>query len=145
MAGVDVWAGVSAANSSRAGLAAPPTTTITLDASKTFAGLRVPDYRFQIANATPVTYFCNPAAGVGQLRRYSGYPLQAAQPVNAAAAPLSVAQNNLLATQITACNAQLVPGNRRRAQVVALTLVLAAGNPPDSLRLYQAIRVESLP
>ena len=82
---------------------------------------------------------------MGELRRYSGYPLQAAQPVNAAAAPLSVAQNDLLARQITACNAQMVLGSLRRAQLVALTLTLAAGNPPDSLSLYQAIRVESLP
>ena len=114
-------------------------------ASMAFVGSEAPDHHFQIASATPVTYFCDPTAGVGTLRRFSGYIIQAAQPVIATAAPLAGAQNDLLAAQITACNARVVPGNLRRAQVVALTLTLAAGNPPDSLSLYQAIRVESLP
>ena len=110
--------------------------------SKAFVGpppVSASDYRLQIAD-DPVTYFCDPPPGSGQLRRYSGYGAPSVvQPQPPAGVP------NVLATQITACNARVVPGNLRRAEVVALNLTLAAGNPPDSLSLYQAIRVESLP
>lgn len=105
-----------------------------------------PEYRFQVAD-TPVTYACIPNAvnpALGTLRRYSGYGIQAAQPQNAAGAPLAGAPNNaLLADGITACQAIPFPGNLRRAQVVALALNF--DNAGDRLNLYHAIRVEPLP
>ena len=97
------------------------------------------DYRFQIA-ADPVTYFCDPlpVPGNGTLTRYSGYGAPSAvQPQP------SLSLLNVLATQITACNAQVLRGDLKRAQVVALTLTFT--NAGDSLNLYQTIRVEPLP
>jgi len=99
-----------------------------------------PEHRFQIATQ-PVTYVCDPA--VGTLRRYSGYAILAAQPVNAAGAPLAGAQNDLLATGIATCQAAQYPGTLRRAQVVALALNF--DNAGDRLNLAHTIRVEPLP
>lgn len=104
-----------------------------------------PEHRFQVAGA-PVTYVCapNPANPVlGTLRRYSGYAIQAAQPVNAVGAPLAGAQNDLLATNIMSCGAAVFPGMLRRAQVV--TLALNFDNAGDRLNLAHTIRVEPLP
>lgn len=99
-----------------------------------------PAHRFQIAT-TPVTYFCNPANG--ELRRYSGYALQAAQPTNAAAAPLAGAQNDLVAERIATCSAMVTPGTRSQAQVLSLLLTLRDSG--DVLNLYHAVKVEALP
>lgn len=97
-----------------------------------------PDHRFQIAGQ-PVSYVCRG----GELRRYSGYAIQAAQPVNATGAPLAGAQNDLLANGLTACSAAAFPGNLRGAQWVALSLNFDGAG--DRLNLYQTIRVEPLP
>lgn len=66
-----------------------------------------PTGRFALIRG-PVTYRCEGATdaqgnGTGTLVRYSGYAIQATQPVNAAAAPLSGATARTLATQVSAC------------------------------------------
>ncbi|MGA7179001.1 MAG: prepilin-type N-terminal cleavage/methylation domain-containing protein [Thiobacillaceae bacterium] len=125
--GSDVWAG-----NSRAALVGIAGTTIT-HTGHTFLS-DAPDHRFQIAG-NPVTYFCDPVAGT--LKRYSGYGIAALQPQPPAGVP------DTLATQITACSARFFPGNQRRAGLLALTLTIS--NAGDTLNLYHAIRLESLP
>lgn len=135
--GENVWMG-----SSRAGPVnvAGATLTYPFDTFASPPGATdAPDHRFQIAGQ-PVTYACR----AGELRRYSGYFLQAAQVVNAASPQITAASNNdLLADGITACWAMSYSGNLRRAQVVALALNFE--NAGNRLNLYHAIRVESLP
>ena len=136
-AGMDVWANPGG-TSSRTGLTGIVGGIIN-HSPKTFYGAAGVDYHFQIAD-DPVTYFCDPPPGSGTLMRYSGYGVPAViQPQPPAVSP------NVLARQITACRVRVVAGNLRHAQVVALTLTLAAGTPADSLNLYQAIRVETPP
>lgn len=55
-----------------------------------------PSHRFQVVS-TPVSYVCDPQAGT--LTRYSGYTIQAAQPLAAGAAPLSNAPVRALLAQ----------------------------------------------
>ena len=135
--GADVWAG----NSRTSFTSIDASGTIT-HGPKAFFGpppLSASDYRFQIA-ADPVTYFCDPLPGPGSgtLTRYSGYGAPSAvQPQP----PLLLL--NKLATRISACKAQVLPGSLKRAQVVALTFTFT--NASDSLNLYQTIRVEPLP
>ncbi len=136
--GTDVWANPGG-TSSRTGLTGIVGGIIN-HSPKTFYGAAGVDYHFQIAD-DPVTYFCDPPPGSGTLVRYSGYGAPAvSQPQ-----PPPAVTPNVLARQITACRVQIGPGNLRHAQVVALTLSLAAGTPADSLNLYQAIRVETPP
>lgn len=133
--GADVWAGPTRA--AYTGATGPVPTVV--HANHAFPA-DAPDHRFQLAGG-PVTYVCDPAAAT--LRRYSGYGIQAAQPVNAAGAPLAGAQNDLLATGITACRAVQIPGNLRRAQVVEMELQF--DNAGDHLNLAHTLRVEPLP
>lgn len=134
----DAWAN-PAGTTSRARLTSIAPADRINHSSKDFVLPDGPDYRFQIA-ADPVTYFCDPSPGVGTLTRYSGYGAPSTvQPQPPAVLP------SILARQITACGAQVVAGNLRRAQVVALTLTFAAGTPAESLNLYHVIRVEPLP
>ncbi|WP_219116018.1 type II secretion system protein J [Janthinobacterium sp. UMAB-56] len=55
-----------------------------------------PSHRFQVVT-TPVSYVCDPQTGT--LTRYSGYTIQAAQPLDAAAAPLATAPVRALLAQ----------------------------------------------
>lgn len=135
--GASVWTG-----SSRAGPVIVAGSTVSYP-SDTFAtpvpATAAPDRRFQITGQ-PVTYACRG----GQLRRYSGYAIQALQPANAVGAPLVGAPgNDLLAVDVTTCQATVLAGNLRRAQVVALAFGLT--NTGDSLNLAHTIRVEPLP
>lgn len=133
--GADVWAGPTRAAYAGIGGAV----TAVAHASHTFPS-DAPDHRFQTASG-PVSYVCDAAAGT--LRRYSGYAIQAVQPVNVVGAPLAGAQNDLLATGISACRATEFHGNLRRAQVVAFAFNFANGG--DRLNLSHTVRVETLP
>ena len=129
----NVWAG-----SSRAGPTVVAGSTISYPAD-TFAlpvpATVAPDHRFQIAGQ-PVSYVCR----AGELRRYSGYGNpQAVQPTVFGVG----AQNNLLASDITACRATVLAGTLRRAQVVALALNFA--NAGDFLNIAHTVRVEPMP
>ena len=126
----------------RAGYSSNTATTITLAAATLFP-FTSPGKRFQVVQH-PVTYVCDP--GVGTLRRISGYAIQAAQPNNVAAAPLSTAPTNaLLASSITGCSFTYVTagGAAQRAGVVSLSLqVQQAG---ESVRLFQQANVSNVP
>ncbi len=104
-----------------------------------------PNKRFHVVNR-PVTYVCAPAAaGAGTLRRYAGYPIQAAQPANVAAAPLSglVGANNALLTgSVAACSFTYNTASARNA-VVTLRLTLTRSG--ESITLLQQVHVEASP
>ena len=98
-----------------------------------------PEGRFQVIS-TPVTYVCSPVAGGagGTLTRYWGYAIQAAQPVNIAAAPLSAATHALLATNVGACSFSLP-----QAELAAMQLTISESG--ESISLYQEIHVGNKP
>jgi MSHA biogenesis protein MshO len=126
----------------RAAYASNTATTITLSAAKLFPFIS-PGKRFQVVQY-PVTYACDPVGGT--LRRIAGYAIQAAQPNNVAAAPLSTAPSNaLLATSITACSFIYVAGSgiTQRTGVVSLSLqVQQAG---EQVRLFQQVHANNVP
>ena len=105
-----------------------------------------PSNRFQIV-ATPVSFGCAPGAGgTGTLRRYGGYAIQAAQPVDAAAAPLAAlsARNASLVTdKVESCAFTLGGGNSARSAVVTLRLTLASGG--ERLTLLHQVHMDNSP
>ena len=105
-----------------------------------------PGSRFFVTRSSPVTYVCNPAEGT--LRRVSGYAIQAGQPNNIAAAPLSTAtQNVLLATNVNSSNGctftYTTGGATGRTSVVALTLQITQSG--ETVRLFQQAHVSNVP
>jgi MSHA biogenesis protein MshO len=126
----------------RAAYASNTATTITLSAAKLFP-FASPGKRFQVVQQ-PVTYACDPVGGT--VRRIAGYAIQAAQPNNVAAAPLSTAPSNtLLATTITACSFSYVAasGATQRTGVVSLSLQVEQGG--EKVQLFQQVHVNNVP
>ncbi|WP_332862015.1 Tfp pilus assembly protein FimT/FimU [Janthinobacterium svalbardensis] len=104
-------------------------------------------YRFQVVS-TVVTYHCAPNAnGTGTLTRYAGYAIQAAQPVNAAAAPLNGAPSAaLMAMQVADCDFSFdtLPNLQRGLVSVSLTLGAPGGNA-GQITLVQQAQVNNSP
>ncbi|SIR64332.1 MSHA biogenesis protein MshO [Janthinobacterium sp. TND4EL3] len=117
-----------------------------------------PSHRFQVVT-TPVSYVCDPQAGT--LTRYSGYVIQAAQPLDAAASPLSTAPvRALLAQKILkntvkrsgqtaappeGCFTYEVLKNGPRG-LLSIVLSLGAENSnTGTLRLVQQVQVSNTP
>jgi len=114
-------------------------TTITLTAAKHFP-FASPGKRFHVVQY-PVTYACSPASG--QLRRYSGYTIQTAQPNDIAAVPLSTAPvNALLAQNVAGCSFSYSEVNQRTG-VLILFLQLTSGG--ESMQLFQQVHVNNVP
>jgi len=107
---------------------------------------RSPGNRFQIV-AGAVTYACIPGAGgTGELRRYSGYPIQAAQPVDISAAPLAALSGRaaaVLADKVESCSFAFGVGPAARIGVVTLNLTLVAGG--ERLTLVHQVHVDDSP
>lgn len=102
-------------------------------ASHTFP-LASPGRRFQIVSG-PVTYACSG----GQLRRYSGYAISAAQDVPALPPP-----GALLAESVTDCSfVYATGGSSQRTGVVALTLQIEQSG--EKVRLFQQVHVSNVP
>ena len=95
-----------------------------------------PGNSFQVI-FTPVTYVCN--LGDGTLKRYWGYPIQAAQPANMAAAPLATASSAVLATNVSACNFPTPQANG------LVTMQLTLTESGESISLYGAAHVGNVP
>ena len=118
-------------------------TTVTI-AAKQFP-FESPGNRFQVIS-TPVTYVCAPVGGGtgGSLTRYWGYAIQAAQPVNVLAAPLSTASHALLATNVGGCSitydANVVA---QRSGLVTMQLTITESG--ESVTLYNASHVSNVP
>ncbi len=99
-----------------------------------------PYNRFQIVGQ-PVTYACTPG---GALTRYWGYAIQAGQPNDVAATPLSGASHALLATSVSTC------GFAYDAFVVAqrfglVTVNLGITRDGETVTLYSATHVSNVP
>ena len=118
-------------------------TTVTIAAKK--FPFESPGNRFQVIS-TPVTYVCVPVAGGagGTLTRYWGYAIQAAQPVNVLAAPLSAAPHALMATNVGACSfvydANVVA---QRSGLVTMQLTITESG--ESVTLYNSTHVSNVP
>jgi MSHA biogenesis protein MshO len=128
----------------RAGIASVSGNTITLQ-SNPFAQqtpqMRSPGNRFQVVS-TPVTYACNSATGT--LTRYSGYTIQASQPVSEAAAPLS-GNGALLASGVTNCSFSYDASlTNVRTGLVGVTLTLQGTNT-GAVTLFHQVHVDNTP
>lgn len=105
-----------------------------------------PTGRFALVRG-PVTYRCEGAtdasgSGTGTLRRYEGYAIQAAQPVDAAAAPLSGATVRMLATQVSACS---VSYDNAMANLGLLTLRLGLRRGDEPVAIVHQVAVDNTP
>ncbi len=115
-------------------------------AAQTFR-LPSPGNRFQVITG-PVSYVCDPVGGT--LTRYSGYAIQASQPNNAGAAPLSSAPvNALLASHVSACsftyNAAVVA---QRDGLVMMSLSVTevdSQGQNETVTLYESAHVSNVP
>ncbi|MBT9566994.1 MAG: type II secretion system protein [Thiobacillus sp.] len=130
--GADAWAGNTLANY---GGTAGATSTVTLAPAMQFP-LASPGNRFQVVEG-PVTYECNPTTG--NLTRYWGYAVNAAQPTAFAAGT----PRALLADQIEACTFTYSPGVTERGGLVSMTLNLLREN--ERVWLYHSMQVENQP
>ncbi|MGH8700694.1 MAG: type II secretion system protein [Burkholderiales bacterium] len=117
-------------------------TTIALNAAKLFP-FASPGKRFQVVEHA-VTYACDPI-GAKTVRRIAGYAIQAAQPNNVAAAPLSTAPSNtLLASNITGCSfSYAASGATARTGILALELLVSKDG--ETVRLFQQAHVSNVP
>jgi len=128
----------------RAAYASNTATTITLSAATLFP-FASPGKRFQVVQQ-PVTYACDPVGGT--VRRIAGYAIQAAQPNNVAAAPLSTAPSNvLLATSIApaGCSFSYVTGSGATQRTGVASLFLEISQAGESVRLFQQVHVNNVP
>lgn len=103
-----------------------------------------PSNRFQIIDR-PVTYVCTEDAtgASGTLRRYSGYAIQASQPVSISVAPLSTATSALLAENVSNCDFTYQTGVTERTGLV--TLLLGLTKDSETVQLYSSIHVGNVP
>lgn len=112
--------------------------------------MQSPSSRFQVVS-TPVTYYCDSISGgvakAGTLTRYSEYAIQAAQPVSAAAAPLTGAGHaSLLASKVNSCVFSFNSLVNSPRALISLTLGL--GEPMSdvgSVTLSQQVHVDNTP
>ncbi|CDG82753.1 prepilin-type N-terminal cleavage/methylation domain-containing protein [Janthinobacterium agaricidamnosum] len=104
-------------------------------------------HRFHVVT-TPVTYYCagNPA-GRGVLQRFSGYAIQAGQPLDASAAPLSTAPvAALLAQQVASCGFFFDTLANAERGLVRINLTLGApGSSSGQVSLVQQAQVNNTP
>ncbi len=97
--------------------------------------LESPSKRFYLAGA-PVTYVCDP--GNGELRRVSGYALQAAQPTS-----FGAATSRLLANHVVTCAFAYDPGASQRLGQFTLRLQLSQDG--ETVTLYREVAVNNDP
>jgi MSHA biogenesis protein MshO len=97
-----------------------------------------PGKRFHVVSG-PVTYECVPSPTGGQLRRYWGYAISAAQ-----VTPPAGGSNALLASNVTACSfTYATSGPAQRTGVVALSLQIQQSG--ESIQLFQQVHVPNVP
>lgn len=150
MSPADAYDCTSACN--RATVASAPVgNTITLT-SNTFAAQPAPAFTspgryFQVVT-TPVTYVCDPVAKT--LTRYSGYTINASQPQDVTAVPLSTATDKaLLASGVTACEFSYdnSAGSlaSQRTGIVGLSLTMNSTDSGGNIRLFHQVHVDNTP
>lgn len=111
---------------------------------KVFAAtLASPSQRFHVVNG-PITYLCAPGA-TGTITRYSNYAIQAAQPTNPSAAPLSGATNGRLTQPVAACQFTYTAGTSTRAGLVTLDITVRDAASNEQVRLMHQVHVDNVP
>lgn len=98
-----------------------------------------PAKRFFVVNGAQ-SFICDTAAG--EIRRYSGYAIQSAQPVSGAALPLSAATSaTLLVDHVESCSFNYAANPSLRLGVVTIELTLV--DKGERIRLVQQIQVNN--
>jgi len=96
---------------------------------------------------TPVTYRCNPdSSGVDpkSIRRFWGYSIQNAQPIDPTSAPLSTADNALLVQRISNCTFEyIVSDPSQRNAIVNIGLTITSGT--ENIRLFHQVVIGNAP
>jgi MSHA biogenesis protein MshO len=94
----------------------------------------------------PVTYLCD---GTGRtLKRYSGYTIQATQPLTDAALMAAGATRSLIANDLENCAFAYDPGNAQRAGLVTLEVSLSrdvTAGSTERIRLLNQLHIENVP
>jgi MSHA biogenesis protein MshO len=106
---------------------------VAFTATGTTFPLESPSRRFFLA-AAPVTYVCNP--GLGELRRISGYAIQATQPTS-----FGGAASRLLANHVGSCTFSYDAGAGQR--LGQLTLRLQLTQDGETVTLYRELTVNN--
>lgn len=99
-----------------------------------------PGSHFQVVN-TAVSYVCD--AANQRLMRYSGYAIQAAQPVSMSVAPLSAATAAILASNVSNCVIAYAAGAQERNGLV--TIRLAVTEQGETVDLLHQVNVVNTP
>jgi MSHA biogenesis protein MshO len=101
-----------------------------------------PGHRVYLVSG-PVTYLCDETAHT--IRRYSGYSIAANQASRDTAAELNGAgaSSSLIASNITACQFDYVPGTAQRAGLVTLRVTI--NKDGESIWLVNQVHVENAP
>lgn len=140
-AGADAYA---AANNNRAaygGAVGAPVSNIVLSPPAKLFPLASPGNRFHVVQHA-VTYACNPAAGVNEIRRYWNYGITATQTPT----PPTGGSSAQLARNISACtityDQNAVQG---RNGIVSLRLTLSTAAGGENVTLYQESHVSNVP
>jgi MSHA biogenesis protein MshO len=119
----------------------PALQTITFTPTTVWPG-DSPGYRFYIVNGA-VTYACTPNAnGTGTLVRYSGYPIQGAQPSSTSSAPLSGATSSLVLDDVTGCT--FTPGPVS-VDLNAVQMALQITRSGETVSLYSQVHAPNNP
>ena len=119
--------------------------TVTL-AANPFAAqatrMRSPSRRFQVVT-TPVTYACVNNA----LVRYAGYAIQANQPTNIAAAPLSGAPSQAVLAKGPALNCTFSNASmaNTRSGLVGLSISITGTGNAGTVQLFHQVHVDNTP
>ena len=98
-----------------------------------------PGRRFFIISG-PVTYACDTT--LGELRRYSGYAIQATQPTS------GMGSGNVIAKNVSACAFEYEDGVAPQIGLLTVTLTLSkaiSGGGAETVRLFHAIHVRNVP
>lgn len=90
----------------------------------------------------PITYLCNPGPG-GNITRYDGYTISAAQPTTPAA--FSGGTNALLTMPVTACTFTYSAGTNQRAGLVTLNITVGDVASGESVQLLYQVHVDNSP
>ena len=143
----DAYAGTNrrAVASTTPALPAPAATNIVLVAAAQFPR-HSSSYRFQVVS-TPVTYACE--AATGTLWRYSGYPIQAAQPVSIATLDsLASVVKAALATNVACASDASNIGTGfqvQNADGLVLLRIQLRDSAGETVSLYREVHVDNAP
>jgi len=138
--GANAWNGdsvISPASISFSLSAAGSETLVSLSSPHWFP-FNSPQKRFYVVTR-PISFVCN--TGSGQLNRYSGYAMQASQPTNTAATPLSSAETDRVVDFVSACSFRYNPGSAQHSAVVTVDLTLTRDG--ESVRLLQQVHINN--